>query len=122
MPWNPPGAVDDLMLAQLPFPTAQRLLAGAAVRGSRERVLAEWHGTSADGDTIQGSLAMVNPDGPLADLVGERIKVTFQTRSVIAYVHKSGQLDDDLSLTRTLFARLARLDATNISVLVEVVQ
>lgn len=120
MPWNPPGPVDDLTLAQFPYPTAQRLLAGSVERGSRRRALAEWHGTSPDGDPLVGSLAMVNPNGALADLVGERIKVTYQGRSVFAYVHRSSALDEDLSLTRTLFARLARLDATNIAALVEV--
>lgn len=121
MPWNPPGPVDDMTLARLPFPTAQRLLSGAVVRGSLVRTYCEWHADSDDGDPELGSFCMARVGGPLENLVGERLRIRYGTKTVYAYCHRAAALDDDLSLTRSLFARLGNLSATHLHVSVEVI-
>jgi hypothetical protein len=122
MPWDPPGAVDDTALARLPFPTAQRLLAGPVQRGSAVRVHAEWHSNGPDGDAELGSFCMAREDGSLSELIGERLRVSYQGRSVIAYCHRGADVDEELSLTRLLFSKLARLDVTALPVTVEVIE
>lgn len=122
MPWEPQGPVDDMTLAALPFPTAQRLLSGVPLRGTARRAVCEWHGPGARGDERLGSYAMVREGSGLEELVGERIRVRFRRLSVFAYVHRAtDDLDDDMSLARMLYARLAPLSETNLAVLVEVV-
>jgi hypothetical protein len=118
--WDPPGPVEDVALARLPFPTAQRLLARPVVRGSARRTRTEWHGNSGAGDPELGSFCMARVGGPNEDLIGERLRVRYGTRAVYAVCHRAADLDEDLSLTRTLFARLTRLDTTSLPVIVEV--
>lgn len=96
---------DDFYYARLPFDRAQEALdTGKAEPGA---VLANcgWHGSRTDRE--RGSFVIVNSDGPLADLVGERLRLTTgrettMLRSVIAYCHTQANLDGDLSVTRRL--------------------
>lgn len=124
MAWTPPGTnVTDMDLARLSFYTGQLLLAGSVDARSLVSASLEWHGTSANGDPEVPSFVMVNTAGPLVDLVGERLRISFGGRSVYAYCHKaSPEMDDDLSVTRQLFLRLATLDTTSLDVSVEVLR
>lgn len=120
--WMAPGPVDDALLAGLPFPTAQRVLGGSVVRGSAVRTSAEWHADGPNGYPELGSYAIAREDGPLTELIGERLRVSYQARSVYAYCYRGAEeLDEDLSLTRSLFVRLGLLDRTALAVTVEVV-
>lgn len=121
MPWDPPGPIDDMMIAALPYPTAQRLLRGALVPNASYRVTCEWHGAGPDGDPDRGSFALVQEGGPLEGLVGERVQITYRRVSIFALVKDTADLDDPISVTRTLFARLAVLSGDSLPVVVEVV-
>lgn len=113
---------NDLYLAALGRDSAQRALAAGTSSQSSALASATWHGTLTDPET--GSFALVRRDGPLADLVGERVRIkTFtEERGVMAYVHGEADLEDDedLSLTRSLFAALAPLATELLTVTVEV--
>lgn len=120
--WEPPEETDDYY-GRLPHPEAQAEL-GEETPAPNPKFLASvgWHHTHLDPEW--GAFAIVNEDGPLADLLGERVKVTVRSatkeRSVVAYVHNRGQVEDDLSLTRRLFFGLAQLSEDNIKATVEV--
>lgn len=122
MSWEPQGPIDDMTIAGLPFPTAQRLLAQGRVR--HDTILtthAEWHADGPDGEPNQRSHCVARLGGPLEHLVGERLKIRHGRATIYAYCHRTFDVDDDLSLARNLFLRLAPLAQTNVSVLVEVV-
>jgi hypothetical protein len=120
--WEFKGPVEDMIIARLPFPEAQDQLRGAVESKSRTLASCEWHGANSNlGDPERTSFAMVNENGPLTGLVGERIAVSFGARQVFAYVHRSAALDSDLSVTRRLFMALAPLSTTSLDVTVGVV-
>jgi hypothetical protein len=112
-----------LYYARLPFGEAQAVLGSTGpIKGSAQSALCGWHGQSLHPET--GSFVLVNENGPLAGLVGDRLKITLRDRpspaAVVAYCIGRDALDDDLSLTRRLFLQLALLSSTNIPVTVEV--
>lgn len=115
---------EDAYFARLAFPSAQRRLGDTAPdRLSRTSAICGWHGTWLDAEHPGSSFAIVQFDGSLAEMVGERIKVTTKSgRSVYAYVHRALDLDsgDELSLTRRLFQHLAPLATESLQVTVEV--
>jgi hypothetical protein len=119
--WGFKGPVDDMMLARLPFYEAQEALRGARQSGTARFASCEWHGASQYGDPERTSFAMVDESGPLGELVGERIVVSFEGRQVYAYVHRSTQLDAEMSLNRRAFMALAPLSADALSVAIAVV-
>lgn len=124
-PWTPPD-VEDAALARLPWTVAQDALASGPVTASRRSAVAGWHGRSTDPET--GAFCIVRSDGPLADLVGERVRVTYRdgtiTRSVALYCHDEQDFgeaaDEDVSLTRRAMLALAPLAWDAVPVEVEV--
>lgn len=115
--WAPP-AIPDEELAQRGWVSSQIALGGAP-SGAARQARAEWHGTSID--ARRGALALVRDDGVLADLVGERVRVTFGARSANVYVVASSDIDEDISLTRRAWMALANASRDFIDVRVEVI-
>src|SRR5262249_30617101 len=67
--------VEDAALARMPYDYAQQLIgATGPVEGTAQVAACTWHGTILNPET--GSFALVQRDGDLADLVGERISVS----------------------------------------------
>jgi hypothetical protein len=121
--------VDDASLARLPWTLTQRFLGSAgALSSTRQSAVAGWHGATTDPE--QGANAIVRSDGPLAELVGERLRITYRrgtlARSVAVYVHDEQDFppevaDEDISLARDAFMRLAPLATNSLPVEVAVV-
>lgn len=142
-PWEPPYVEDDY-LASLGYASAQKALSGidpaqvrrlwgdssetpAQVKGdprTRRRVLAAWHGTFLDSKPPGGSYAIVQRDGALSDLVGDRVVVQAGTKQTVVYIHRETDLDlpDDtqISLSRRAWLALAPLGDDTLSVTVTV--
>lgn len=120
--WVPLDGTDPAILARTAWPTAQMLLDSGVLVSPTFDTAATWHGTSVDPN--RGAFAVVKAGGPLADLVGERIKVTtvgVRPRSVLVYVFAAvTALDADLSLARRAFSELELLAADDVDVHVEV--
>ena len=105
-----PANMDEMLFAMLPWPEAQAQLGAPGVEGNPVSATCGWHGTSFD--PLRGSFAIVSRDGPLADMVGERLAVTrrdlAETRTVYVYVHTdSDDMTEDISLTRRAFMGMA---------------
>lgn len=119
------GLVDeeDPWYARLGFDSAQAQFSGTGPQAAtRQRATAGWHGTWLDVEPQGASFAIVDRAGPLADLVGERVRITHDRYVAYAYVHRSTDLDDervDLSLTRRVFSALAPLNTETLAVKVE---
>lgn len=115
----------EFYYARFPFPLAQAALdTGKVVENSGQIASLGWHGTRIDPE--RGSFAVVNADGPLADLVGERLKITSsggeaRPRTVFVYCHTRASIEEDLSVTRRLFLGLSVPSDFAPSVQVEVV-
>lgn len=111
-----PTDVDDDYLSVLPFGVTQRVFGlGGVIRGSRVRATAGWYGRSFD--PTDGAHAIVRTDGPLAELVGERVRVTRRAgglrRSVAVYVHDEREFPDELDTEQILLGRRAFLELGN---------
>lgn len=124
VPWTPTG-IDDLDIARLPFPDAQRTFAeGAApVPPSALRYYATcgWHGTLTNPE--RGAVALVATGGTLTDLVGDRLRVTNLATGKQVYVYclaESDELPWDISLSRRSFAEVGRLALESTETLIEV--
>lgn len=126
-PWTPPQ-VDDDHLGQLPWGLTQEVFAGGPAANTRTTATAGWYGESFD--PVRGAFAIVRSDGPLADRVGERIRVTYATptrdRSVLVWVRDEQQFPEeaageDLVLTKTAWLRLAPLALNTVQVAVETI-
>jgi hypothetical protein len=122
--WTPAAKAEDSYYARLPKAEAQEKLRETAPDATDIRsATCSWHGTMYDQET--GYFAVVQEDGDLADLVGERILVSLDdsladTRSVVCYVHTTGEMDDgDLSLPRKAFAELGSLYNDSVPVRVQ---
>jgi len=123
--WRPQGPVTDDELAALPVDVAQGLLLGGSV-ASFEAAACGWH-YSPDKPPPPAS-AIVRTDGQLADLVGERVRLTADTptgpASVVVVVVDEQPfdetLDEDISLAREAFLRLGSLWHDSLTVRVEV--
>lgn len=119
--WNVPDDITDQEIARLPFYEAQAEFARGAP-DPLQRYIAQcgWHGTVVDEEV--DSFALVRADGPLADLVGERLKITRvdRPRTVYAYCHDEADLPDEISLPQRLFLALGFLASDNLRVRVEV--
>ena len=114
----PPDAPEDYY-AELPWAEGQAVLAaGAPLAGSAKIASCGWHGTRTDPN--RGWFAVVAQAGPLADLLGERVRVTAAGRSLCALVVDSRDVAEDISLARPAFARLAVLSTEQLTVRVEV--
>lgn len=122
-PWFPREETDDYY-AILPPTTGQRVLRSnvativPAVRGT-----CGWHGTRFD--PIRGAVAIARTGGPFADLVGERVLLTYFKdptipRSVVVYITDEAYPDQDLTIPRVMFVRLASLAQDQVTVVAEV--
>lgn len=109
----------EILAARLGFEDAQAALGGPTTERKVGMYELGWYGTSVSRET--GSFALVNREGPLADLIGDVVKVRSERREVFAYVFGSEWLDYDMHITRALFARLDLLAFEKIDVVVEVV-
>lgn len=120
MTWTPPEGATEDYYAALPWPESQRKLAeGAAVPHSARLATCGWHGTKIDPN--RGAFAIVRSDGPLADLLGERVRVGAYPRAAYVYVtDERADVEEDISLTRRAFAALAPLATDELAVKVEV--
>lgn len=108
------------------FLDAQRLFVGASV--PRGVYSVSWYGTVISDE--RGCFGMVDPLGPLADVVGDVVEVVYWppgaraygSRSVRVYVLGSQQdLGADLSIARRCYLRIERLALDPISASVGVV-
>lgn len=125
--WTPPD-VDDDYLAQLPWGLTQEVFAGGPVANSAVTATAGWYGPSFD--PARGAFAIVSAGGPLADRVGERVRVTYATptrdRSVIVWVRDERQFPDEAAaeaivLSRAAWLRLAPLALDSAEMTVETI-
>lgn len=124
-PWTPADEEDEY-LANLAFPSAQVALGTTGDPRTKRRAYATWHGTFLDPQPQGASVAIVQSNGPLSDLVGERLLVSGPPRrSVTVYVHRETDLDLDddtqISLSRRAWQALAPLGDDTLLVTVEVV-
>lgn len=114
----------DLFYANLGFLSAQEKLGETEAAEPRHRMTAGWHGTFLDTEPQGASLAIVDTESPLADeLIGERVRISHSTRSVVVYVHRATELDSgdvEISLSRRAFAALTLLSVEELNVRVEV--
>lgn len=114
----------DEYYARLPFPEAQRIFAAGSPQLSEALVSRiGWHGTATDLE--RGSFAIVREDGPLAHLIGERLRITRGDRvgrlQVYVYCHSRLELPDDLSVPRRIYLQLGLPAEDDIPVTVEIV-
>lgn len=121
-----PTNVTDDYLATLPFDITQRIfLMSGPISSSKILARAGWYGTTFD--PTNGANAIVRSDGPLADLVGERLLLTrrdeVSDRFVAVYVHDEREFpdevaDQDLLLTARAFLALGSqpLDGLDVEV------
>lgn len=114
---NEPEIID----AKLAFPDAQRALAGVPEPGTAVRSTVGWYGTSLHPD--RGCFAIVREDGPLADLVGDRLRVTYNDKSVTVYCIGARTIDsgEDIVITRRSWAAVELLSMDRIVAVVDVV-
>jgi hypothetical protein len=123
-----PQNVPDDHYAAMPWDITQRVFGGSSVlRSSAQAATLGWYGRSFD--PTSGAHAIVRQDGPLADLLGERIRITRRTpdgnRTVSVHAEREmpDELDGyDLLVSRRAFFALANLAASEIAVTVEVLQ
>lgn len=110
------------VIARLGWEDAQRLLLSAVVPTPTYQATASWHGTVVDPN--RGSFAVVRAGGPLAGLVGERLKLTTvgnNQRTCFVYVFQAvSALEQDISLARRAFAALELLAIDTVDVKIEV--
>jgi hypothetical protein len=120
--WAPREGVGMDMIARMGWDDAQRFLASAVLTTPTFDVTTTWHGTVVDAN--RGAFAVVRRGGPLAGLVGQRIRVSTpgnQPRSCLVYVWAAvPALEQDLSLARRAYFALDLLAKDTIDVHVEV--
>lgn len=112
-----PDETDDYFTT-LPYADAQVVL-GRTPPLAATALTAQvgWHGTSVD--PVRGASAVVRSDGPLTDLVGERVKVSYNERSVVAHVREERDILEDMSLARRLFLGLATPNTDELAATIE---
>ena len=66
-----------------------------------------WYGTSISEG--RGSFAIVNDNGPLADRIGDYLRVQFTNKSVTVYCVESFTIPYDIAITRRAYFELAEL-------------
>lgn len=82
-------------------------------------VSVSWYGTRVSDE--RGSFAHVRTGGPLADLVGDHLRITSASRSVNVYVlGATDALVTDLAITRRAFVALGLLSTVSLPCKVEV--
>lgn len=118
---NEPEVIDG----RLPFPDAQVALDGVGEGVDPTPYTCSWYGTEVSDE--RGSFGLVDDDGPLGHLIGDRVRVRYRRsgtgveRYVVVYVFGATELDTDIAITRRAFAAIELLALEEISVQVEVV-
>lgn len=109
----------EVLEAREAFPDAQELLSARVSTGVvYERQALSWYGSIISDE--RGSFGVVNPDGPLADLVGDHVRITHREEVVVVYVAAAAEVPTPLAITRRAFLALGRLTEENITVTLEV--
>lgn len=124
-PWVPPDET-DLYFSRLPFAGAQKALgSGGPLSKSARPVVVGWHDSFTDPEL--GSNALVRDGSALAEMLGERVRITSHgtatPKVVYAYIHAllPSNADEDLSVTRLLYSRLSTLADDNVAAIVELI-
>lgn len=111
-------AEPTVLLARQAFPDAQAAMFGAL--GPAGVYTVGWYGSTVNDE--RGSFAVVNALGPLADLVGDFVNVSYEGRDVNVYViGAQASLPDDLDMTRRAFMQIGFLAREPISAAVAVI-
>lgn len=123
-PYVYPDGMDEMLYAALPWEEAQAQLAMPGVEGNPIAASCGWHGESFD--SHRGSFAIVARDGPLADMVGERLALTRRdtgtSRTVYVYcLRDSDELTEEISVTRRAFMGLGDPALDDVPVVVDTV-
>lgn len=103
----------EILDARLPYADAQIALSGSA-EARAGRFTCGWYGTSLHPD--RGCYGIVSFSGALADLIGDRVELSFAGRSTIVYVFATADLPHDIEITRRSFASLEQLAVEELSV------
>lgn len=125
-PWVPPDNLDDDTIAGLPIDVASGIFGAGGPVASSVPAVCGWY-YSVDNPPPPAA-AIVREDGPLAELVGQRIRVSARTphgtASIAVYVSDEQPFDDlvgqDLWITREAFMRIGDLSADAITVSIEI--
>jgi hypothetical protein len=126
-PWAPPGNLTEEDLSELPLSVGQAVFGAAGPLGDPVAATCGWHYNPDDPPAP--STAIARTGGPLAELVGERVRVTAQGDagpvSVVVRLDDEQPFDDDLadedlSLARGAFKEIAPLWTETLRVAVEV--
>lgn len=109
----------EIIDAALPFPDAQVALDGTTEQTIGAFQVCNWYGPNLHPD--RGCYAIVNADGDLEDLVGDRLRLRYGNKSVVVYCFTTiSDIDESILITRRAYAKLGLLAKTPIDVLVEV--
>lgn len=103
-----PSVLPEVTVGRRAFPVAQALFMGQPTSSPQELVVG-WYDSSVHPES--GSFALVAAGAGFDDLIGEIIGVTFNKRTVYAYVIETATLPDPqvIGLARRAFAGLYRL-------------
>lgn len=97
----------DIIYARGGFPDVQAELAIYPARLVDGVFTCGWYGTAISPE--RGSFCIVNVDGPLADRVGDYLRVSYLTKSVTVYCLEAFSIPYDLAVTRRAFYEIAEL-------------
>jgi hypothetical protein len=123
----PPGGHDvsyylpnepEVLTARLPLDQAQAGFGGVVDELLDGRYDCAWFGTSVLRE--RGWFALVDPDGPLADHVGDVLRLTSTDGRVTVYAAGSVRSGPTIAVTRQAYARLALLSTPSTPVSIEV--
>lgn len=109
----------EILSARKGWQDAQAELAGQVIIRNPTLIGCGWYGTAISRE--RGAFALVNRTGALTDLVGDRLRLTHNDRSIYVYCFGTDDLDYDIHITRRSFAALELLAVERIDVTVEVV-
>lgn len=97
----------DIIFARGAFPDVQADLAVYPPRAINGVFTCGWYGTAINPE--RGSFCLVNEDGPLADRVGDYLRLSYLSEQVTLYCVEALSLPYDLAVTRRAFFELAEL-------------
>lgn len=97
----------DILYARGAFPEIQLELSAFPSRRIDGLFSCGWYGTAINDE--RGSFCIVNSEGPLAEMVGEYLRVYYLTKDVALYCVESHAIPYDLAITRRAYFELASL-------------
>jgi hypothetical protein len=110
----------ELAVGRRAFPKAQELFAGTVVERIPGFVSVGWYGSSRHPET--GAFALVAIDGPMADRVGDILKIAAPSgANVFVWVVGARDVSTPLAVTRRAFMGLANLARSPVDCIVGVV-